>query len=219
MKFTKEDAYKELVAKLTAKGEKLNLSQRSINEQIEALLPLVANDEMEVSDFVDKVLPIVKTSDANVRNDISQGIKDYIDNNPKPTQTTQQPTQPTSTTTTTQEGANEELLKRLEALEQKNKEQEWELKVKGIKSQLTTKMKELGVKNDKWLESLLSNVNITQDFDIDAKAQSYLELYNSMQSDIDVNVTPGGTGGGKPNYIENSIKEAAAIAKSQNLIG
>ena len=53
MKFTNEDAYKKLVAKLTANGEKLNLSQRSINEQIEALLPLVANDEMELEDFVD----------------------------------------------------------------------------------------------------------------------------------------------------------------------
>ena len=35
MKFTKEDANKELVARMTAKGEKLNLSQRSMNEQVE----------------------------------------------------------------------------------------------------------------------------------------------------------------------------------------
>lgn len=217
MKFTKEDAYKELVARMTAKGEKLNLSQRSINEQIEALLPLIANDEMEIGDFVEKVLPIVKTSDANVRNDISQGIKDYMDKNPKTNPT---PPTTTTTTTTTNEGdANAELLKRLEALEQKNKEQEWELKVKGIKTQLTSKMKELGVKNDKWLESLLANVNISKDFNVDEKAQGYLELYNSMQADIDVNVTPGGTGSSKPNYIENSIKEAATLAKSQSLIG
>ena len=77
MKFTKEDAIKELVAKLTANGEKLNLSTRSINEQIEALLPLVANEEMECTTFVDAVMPLVKTADANVRNDVSQGIKDY----------------------------------------------------------------------------------------------------------------------------------------------
>ena len=30
MKFTKEEAYKELVAKMTAKGETLNLSERSL---------------------------------------------------------------------------------------------------------------------------------------------------------------------------------------------
>ena len=74
MKFTKEDAIKELVAKLTANGEKLNLSTRSINEQIEALLPLVANEEMECTTFVDAVMPLVKTADANVRNDVSQSL-------------------------------------------------------------------------------------------------------------------------------------------------
>lgn len=213
MKFTKEDAYKELVAKMTAKGEKLNLSQRSINEQIEALLPLVANDEMELVDFVEKVLPLVRTADANVRNDVSQGIKDYKDNNPTP------PTNPTSNPTTTGDDAQAELLKRIDALEQRNKAQELELKVKGIKVQLTSKMKELGIKNDKWIESLIANVNITEDFDVDAKAQGYLELYNSMQSDIDVNVTPEGAGGRKPDYIGNSIKEAAELAKSQTLVG
>ena len=215
MKFTKEDAYKELVARMTAKGEKLNLYQRSINEQIEALLPLVANDEMELVDFVDKVLPLVRTADANVRNDVSQGIKDYKDNNPtNPTTTTKTTTKPTSG-----DDAKAELLKRIDALEQRNKAQELEIKVKGIKSQLVSKMKELGIKNDKWMESLVANLNITEDFDVDAKAQGYLELYNSMQSDIDVNVTPEGADGRKPDYIGNSIKEAAALAKSQTLVG
>lgn len=215
MKFTKEDAYKELVARMTAKGEKLNLSQRSINEQIEALLPLVANDEMEVAEFVEKVLPLVRTADANVRNDVSQGIKDYKDNNPtNPTTTTTTTTQPTSG-----DDAQAELLKRIDALEQKNKAQELEIKVKGIKSQLMSKMKELGIKNEKWMESLVANLNITEDFNVDEKAQGYLELYNSMQSDIDVNVTPEGADGRKPDYIGNSIKEAAALAKSQTLVG
>jgi len=215
MKFTKEDAYKELVARMTAKGEKLNLSQRSINEQIEALLPLVANDEMEVAEFVEKVLPLVRTADANVRNDVSQGIKDYKDNNPiNPTTTTTTTTQPTSS-----DDAQAESLKSTDALEQKNKAQELEIKVKGIKSQLVSKMKELGIKNDKWMESLVANLNITEDFNVDEKAQGYLELYNSMQSDIDVNVTPEGADGRKPDYIGNSIKEAAALAKSQTLVG
>lgn len=215
MKFTKEDVYKELVTKLTAKGEKLNLSQRSINEQIEALLPLVANDEMELADFVEKVLPIIKTSDANVRNDVSQGIKEYIDNNPT---NTHQGTK-TKGKEATNAGDDNELLKRLEALEQKNQEQEMQLRVKGIKTQLVSKLKDLGVKSDKWIDSLITNIDINENFDIESKAQSYLELYNSMQSDIDVDVTPRNAGGGKPNYIENSIKEAGAIAKSQSLVG
>lgn len=216
MKFTNEDAYKKLVAKLTANGEKLNLSQRSINEQIEALLPLVANDEMELEDFVDKVLPLVKTANSNVRNDVSQGIKDYINEHPKNPQTN---TTQTPQTTTTTSNTQDELIKRLEALENLNKQQEKELKVRGIKSQLTNKLKELGVKSDKWLESLIANINIDEDFNVEEKAQGYLELYNTMQSEIDVNVTPAQAGNGKHDYISDSIKDAASIAKSQSMIG
>lgn len=211
MKFTKEDAYKELVKQMTAKGEKLNLSKRSMNEQIEALLPLVANDETELSDFVERILPFVKTADANVRNDVSQGIKDYKDANPpveppKPTE----PSNPTD--------ANEALLKRLEALEQKNKDAELALRNQSIKTSLSAKMKELGIKNDKWIEMMVGNVAITENFDVEAKASSYLELYNSMQADVDPSVTPRGTGGGKSDYIGDSIKEAAAIVKQQALV-
>ena len=66
MKFTKDEAYKELVARMTAKGEKLNLSERSINEQLENLISLVATDETEMSDFVEKILPLIKTADNNI---------------------------------------------------------------------------------------------------------------------------------------------------------
>ena len=52
MKFTKDEAYKDLVAKMTAKGEKLNLSDRSINEQLETLMTLIANDETELNDLL-----------------------------------------------------------------------------------------------------------------------------------------------------------------------
>ena len=82
MKFTKDDARKELSAQMTAKGEKLNLSERSLNEQLDTLIPLVANEEMELAEFVSKVLPVFKTADANVRNDVSVGIQDYKKQNP-----------------------------------------------------------------------------------------------------------------------------------------
>ena len=62
MKFTKEEAIKELVAKMTTKGEKLNLSQRSINEQVEHLYTLIANEEMET-----KVPGIYAAGDVRVK--------------------------------------------------------------------------------------------------------------------------------------------------------
>ena len=213
MKFTKEDANKELVARMTAKGEKLNLSQRSMNEQVEHLYTLIANEEMELVDFVDKVLPFVKTSDANVRNDVSQGIKDYKNQNPivepkKDPIANVEPNDP-----------NKELLERLEALEKKNRENELKLHNQNIKSNLSSKMKELGIKNAKWIDMMLDNVSITEDFDVDANAKNYLELYNTMQADVDPSVTPNATNGGKPDYTTNAIKAAAAMAKANNLVG
>lgn len=213
MKFTKEDANKELVARMTAKGEKLNLSQRSMNEQVEHLYTLIANEEMELVDFVDKVLPFVKTSDANVRNDVSQGIKDYKNQNPivEPKKEPIANVEP--------DDPNKALLERLEALEKKNRENELKLHNQNIKSNLSSKMKELGIKNAKWIDMMLDNVAITEDFDVDTNAKKYLELYNTMQADVDPSVTPNATNGGKPDYTTNAIKAAAAMAKANNLVG
>lgn len=213
MKFTKEDASKALVARMTAKGEKLNLSQRSMNEQVEHLYTLIANEEMELADFVEKVLPFVKTSDANVRNDVSQGIKDYKTQNPivepkKEPIVKVEPTDP-----------NKELLERLEALEKKNRENELKLHNQNVKSNLSSKMKELGIKNAKWIDMMLDNISITDDFDIDTNAKKYLELYNTMQADVDPSVTPNSTQGGRQDYTTNAIKAAAAVAKANNLVG
>ena len=211
MKFTKEEANKELVAKMTAKGEKLNLSQRSMNEQVEHLYTLIANEEMELADFVEKVLPFVKTSDANVRNDVSQGIKDYKSQNPI--------VEPKKEPIVEPNNPNKELLERLEALEKKNRENELKLHNQNIKSNLSTKMKELGIKNTKWIDMMLENVSITEDFDVDTNATKYLELYNTMQADVDPSVTPNSTQGGKQDYTTNAIKAAAAMAKANNLVG
>ena len=211
MKFTKEDANKELVARMTAKGEKLNLSQRSMNEQVEHLYTLIANEEMELADFVEKVLPFVKTSDANVRNDVSQGIKDYKSQNPI--------VEPKKDPIVEPNNQNKELLERLEALEKKNRENELKLHNQNIKSNLSSKMKELGIKNTKWIEMMLENVAITEDFDVDTNATKYLELYNTMQADVDPSVTPNSTQGGKQDYTTNAIKAAAAMAKANNLVG
>lgn len=211
MKFTKEEANKELVAKMTAKGEKLNLSQRSMNEQVEHLYTLIANEEMELADFVEKVLPFVKTSDANVRNDVSQGIKDYKNQNPI--------VEPKKDPIVEPKDPNKLLLERLEALEKKNRENELKLHNQNIKSNLSSKMKELGIKNAKWIDMMLENVAITEDFDVDTNATKYLELYNTMQADVDPSVTPNSTQGGKQDYTTNAIKAAAAMAKANNLVG
>lgn len=208
MKFTKDDARKELSAQMTAKGEKLNLSERSLNEQLDTLIPLVANEEMELAEFVSKVLPVFKTADANVRNDVSVGIQDYKKQNPPSSTTvTQQPTE-----------GDSELEKRLAALEAQLAQSEKALRIATIKKDIASKLKEKGVKNDEWTNTLLAEVNIDEDVDVDAKVTSLLGVYNKMLAHIDTGATPGAAGGSNPNKdLEDIIQQASQIAASQRL--
>lgn len=217
MKFTKDDAYKELVAKMTAKGEKLNLSERSINEQLESLIPLIASEDTEIAYFIEKALPFFKTADANVRNDISVGINKYKSENPiKQVQQTQE----TPPTNENKSDANDELLKRLADLESKLEQQEKDKRTANIRSEIISKLKEKGVEDTEWSNSLISEIYITDDFNVDEKVESYLKLYNKSKSNVNPNASPeGASAGGKQNdRLTQAIAAAAQLAKSQRLI-
>lgn len=214
MKFTKEDAYKDLVSKMTARGEKLDLSERSINEQLDTLMPMVANDETELSDFVEKTLPLFKTANANIRNDVSVGINKYKTEHPIADQ------KPTASPTEDKEGSKSEFEKRIEALELELATAKREKQLTDIRKSVIGKLKDKGVKNEEWVNSLLSEVSITDDFDVDAKVESYLNLYNKSQAQTTRNATPEGATGGKgDNYVKDIIKQASELAKSQRFGG
>lgn len=207
MKFTKEDAHKELVALMTAKGEKLNLSERSFNEQLEQLMPLLANEETELNDFVTKVLPLFKTADANVRNDVSVSINEFKKNNPAVTKQTQ---------VESPKEVDEEWIKRIAALEDKLKQTEEQERVAKVRKQVIAKVKEKGVKDTEWISSILNDVTITEDFDVDARAESYINIYNKMMAGYDPDATLGRAGGGKDkNTVQDVIKQAAEKQKQQ----
>lgn len=212
MKFTKEEAYKDLVAKLTAKGEKLNLSERSINEQLDALMPLIANEETELADFLDKVTPLFKTADANIRNDVSVGIADFKksykpDDNKGGDKGGGQVAQA--------DDAYAKLLKRIDDLENEAKVNKAKETVNGLKQSFIAKVKEKGVKDDEWLNFYLETAVIDENFDVDAKAEACLKFYNKSKAGIKPDVTPY-SGGGKSDdkYLNDVIAAASASAKA-----
>lgn len=215
MKFTKEDAYKDLVSKIPNKGQTLNLSERSINEQLDTLIPLLANDETELNDFVTKVLPVFKTADGNVKNDVSAGINEYKKNNPVVQTTTQQTS---SVVEPKVDDTNKELLDRLASLEKEIADSKKAKTISGIRESLISEIKNKGVKDDEWIESFVSEVNITEDFDVNAKAEHYVGVYNKMNARVNANVTPTSTGGGTSDKdLSDFIKGASDYVKSQRL--
>ena len=217
MKFTKEEAYKDLVSKMTTNGEKLNLSERSINEQLEALIGIIVNEDTELDDFVTKTLPLFKTANANVRNDVSAGINKYKEENPI---TPPQPTDANSQNKKVREGdekSKSDLELRMEALEKELADAKRVKKDLDIRASVIAKMNEKGVKDKEWVNSLLSEVSITDDFDVDTKVESYLNLYNKSKAQVEPNATPADATNSKGNnYIKDVVKQASEKQKGLN---
>ena len=217
MKFTKEDACKDLMSKIPTKGETLQLSERSINEQLETLMPLLANDETELADFITSVLPIFKTADANVRANVSAQVKEYKEKNP-----IQEPPKK-------QEPSKKEddevakLLERINALEQKNADNEKAKTLAQRRSDITAIMKEKGVKDGEWINDFLEAVSLDgDDFDANTRAESYVKIYNKTKSKVNKNLSPEeseGGGGDDAKRIKSKIEAAKAYATQQGLIG
>lgn len=214
LKFTKEEACKDLMSKIPTKGETLQLSERSINEQLETLMPLLANDETELDAFVTSVLPIFKTADANIRANVSAQVKDYKEKNPI--------TPPKKEEEKKKDDKYEALLARLEAMETAHKEEETKKKVKSLREDFIAKAKEKGVKNESWLNDYAEEITIGEDFDVEAKAESCLKFYNKFKSKMNTDVSPEDGGGDKPDaskYLKEVIKRAGEKVKNDGLNG
>jgi hypothetical protein len=188
------------------------MSHRSINENLEKLIPLIVNEEMELADFVEKTLPFFNTTNSNIRNDVSVGIKEYKDKNPIPKQQQQPVTQPNDVIG--------ELSKKLEMMEKKIQENELASKRESIKNSIIVKLNEKGVTDKEWIESLFKITPIEESFDIEEKAEEYLAFYNKTQASVNTNLTPKGVGGGGngDEALSERMKKVAEYAKSQNLI-
>ena len=87
------------------------------------------------------------------------------------------------------------MLKRLEELENREAERDKEAKMSQKKKDLLKAMKEKGIKDEQWSKDLVAEISLTEDFDVEAKADSYLKLYNKSQaaSAGDNGATPAGT--------------------------
>lgn len=211
MKFTKEDACKELMSKIPNKGQTLQLSERSINEMLDTLMPLIANDETELSDFVDRVLPTFKTADGNVRHEISAGINKYKEENP-----IVQP-KPTPTPSKGEEDeATKALREQLDAMQKRLDAADREKKMADTRKDFISKVKGKGVKDSEWINTYVSELTIGDDFDIETKVDTCVKLYNKGKAAAGKgNKSPeeaGGEGGDGDKAIANTIAAAAAIA-------
>lgn len=210
MKFTKEEAGKEIAAKLSKSVENIDAWDRTIRENVETLWGILGEEnEIELGDFVTKSLPLFNTTAGFMRKTNADLAKSYED---KIELLKKQRTPPSHQTPPTPD-PNKELIERLAALEKANEEQKTKLAIDAKRKELTDKLKEKGVKDAKWINDLFGLVSVQADTDVDAEVDKYVNLYNSSRSRYNSNVTPSTSKDNPDDYVNNTIKAAAAMRK------
>ena len=206
MKFTKEEAGKEIAAKLSKSVENIGAWDRTIRENVETLWGILGEEnEIELGDFVTKALPLFNTTAGFMRKtnaDLAKSYEEKIELLKK----NQPQTSPTP-------DPNKELIERLAALEKANEEQKTKLAIDAKRQELTDKLKEKGVKDAKWINDLFGLVSVQADTDVDAEVDKYINLYNSSRSRYNSNVTPSSSKNDPDDYVNNTIKNAVNIIK------
>lgn len=211
MKFTKEQAFEILRSNLTNGGKKtLRMSEKSINAQLDTLIPLVANDEMELNDFIEKVKPTFATMNSNAEKDNSDFIKQWKEQHPEQNPDPNNPEHPKSTPENPEIKA---MLDRIAALEKENNENKLKAEVAEKRTELVAKMKEKGITDTEWIDSFLGEVTINKDIDVDAKAESFLKIYNKTKAIVDPSQTPHNPQ--TPPADQNPLKAASDYMKAQ----
>ena len=207
MKFTKEEAGKELAAKLSKSVENIDAWDRTIRENVETLWGILGEEnEIELADFVTKSLPLFNTTAGFMRKTNADLAKSYEE---KIELLKQQQTPSPSPTP----DPNKELIERLAALEKANEEQKTKLAIDAKRQELTDKLKEKGVKDAKWINDLFGLVSVQADTDVDAEVDKYVNLYNSSRSRYNSNVTPSSSKNDPDDYVNSTIKNAVNIIK------
>ena len=210
MKFTKEQAFEILRSNLTNGGKKtLRMSEKSINAQLDTLIPLVANDEMELNDFIEKVKPTFATMNSNAEKDNSDFIKQWKEQHPDPTPNPNpEPPKPT-----TESPEIKAMLDRIAALEKENNENKLMAEVAVKRNELVAKMKEKGITDTDWIDSFLGEITIDKNIDVEAKAESFLKIYNKTKAIVDPSQTPHTPQ--TPPADQNPLKAASDYMKAQ----
>ena len=214
MKFTKEDACKHLTSKLSEKGHPLHISERSINEMLDTLMPLLANDDTELEDFANSVLPTFRTANLNIKNDVSVGVNKYKEENPivkKEEESKKvQPNEDEATKALKEQLAN--LQKRLDDADKVQR-------VNDTKKDFISKVKEKGVKDTDWVKSYVSELTIGDDFDVEARVENCVKLYNKTKAATGKTTPEQGGGGGDEGdkYVATTISDAGKLAASRRV--
>ncbi len=221
MKFTKQQAIEALKAKVPAKDKELDL-ERTITEAVDNCLAFVGEEsEMELNDFVEKAWKSVKSSIGLAHNEnskVAQKLKDQIAElqrklDGKEPPKTDDDDKSIKTDDPTLKAMQDEIAEMKKKLAAKDAEEA----VTEKRKQLVAKMGE-SIKDKDWIEAYLSEISITAETDVEAKAKDYVAFYNKTHAKGG-KVTPQSTGNDDDDNSNVKSTVAAAAALKKNMSG
>lgn len=221
MKFTKQQAIEALKAKVPAKDKELDL-ERTITEAVDNCLAFVGEEsEMELNDFVEKAWKSVKSSIGLAHNEnskVAQKLKDQIAElqrkiDGKEPPKTDDDDKPIKTDDPALKAMQDEIAEMKKKLAAKDAEEA----VAEKRKQLVAKMGE-SIKDKDWIEAYLSEISITAETDVEAKAKDYVAFYNKTHAKGG-KVTPQSTGNDDDDNSNVKSTVAAAAALKKNMSG
>ncbi len=208
MKFTKEQAFEKLKGILTENGKKpLRMTEISINRQLDALMPILASEETELDDFVEKSKESFSTMNSNAEYDNSKFAKSFEQEFKEKWEKEHQTTPPI-TPPTNGGGSENELMKQMQEelrqLKEDNAKSKAEKEITGKRSELVSKLKEKKIEDEKWIDAYIKKLPINADTDVETEANDALAFYNISNSHVGSGVTPQG-GGSSASVDENEF--------------
>ena len=220
MKFTKEQAIEALKAKVPAKDKELDL-ERTITEAVDNCLEFVGEEsEMELNDFVEKAWKSVKSSIGLAHNEnskVAQKLKDQIAELQRKNDGKEPPkTDDDDKSIKTDDPTLKAMLDKMSALEQKLAAKDAEATIAEKRQQLIAKMGE-SIKDKDWIEAYLSEISITADTDVEAKAKDYVAFYNKTHTKGGkITPKPAGDDDDDNSNVKSTVAAAAALRKQMS---
>lgn len=210
------------------KVEKIDEWERTIKEDVETLCDLLGEDsEIELDAFAEKAVKMLETQKGHINkanSNVAADLKKQIDELKK--QVEKQEKKPAKKKEEKgdddDDDPNSELNELRERLKRIEDEQQAEKTQKTISQKLedlAAEIKKKGVKNDKWVKSMLAKAKIDENTDIEKEADSYLEMYNEFFSELpEDDVTPRDAGKAtRHERIKEVVKKAGEARKQDGI--
>ena len=220
MKFTKEKAIESITSKFADKAKGIDL-KRTIEEAVSNCMEMVGeNSEMELDAFVGFVEKNVssalgfakhlkKTATESMQEQLAE-LQRKLEGKEPPKNDDDDPSFPENPAFKKMQEEMAEMKKKLEA-------RETEETVAEKRKQLVAKMGE-SIKDKDWIEAYLSEISVTAETDVEAKAKDYVAFYNKTHAKGG-KVTPQSTGNDDDDNSNVKSTVAAAAAIKKNMTG